>query len=161
MTVAKKPGIKALKDLRFITSVAGPIMIPEITRKHTRSIEKAREINQTDENVNLNYALALEADEQYLNAAKIYGSLIRSKTLKDTALFRSAMCWIKKRDDKFYNEALTNLTAYLNGNGNADKSLVYAWMGFIALLNSDFNQVNEYIGKSQVVIIKNNPCYIT
>lgn len=116
-----------------------------------KEYEKAREIIETNEDVNFNYALALEADEQYLNAGKVYSSVFKSTTLKDTALYRSAMCYIKRRDDKFYSDALKNLANYVNGNASADKSLVYAWMGFVALLNNDFNQVNEYISKSQEV----------
>lgn len=116
-----------------------------------KEYEKALEITQVNEDVNLNYAMALEADEQYLNAAKNYGLLFKSKTLRDTALYRSAMCYIKRRDDKFYDLAFKNLTDYVNGNGNADKSLVYAFIGFVTLLKNDFNLVNDYIGKSQAV----------
>lgn len=110
-----------------------------------KEFEKAIELNTTDEELIFDYAVALEKDRKFEDAAQQYARLSKSAVYKDTVCFRAAIVLTKTRDEANLSKATQLFNKYLILCGDSLKCEVYAWMAYCYLIGETPAVAGEFI----------------
>lgn len=116
--------------------------------KHAESLySEAIKINPNNKELKLWAGFNYEAGKDYEKAINEYAKVISESALRDTSVFRSAICLIKTEKPDNLKEAEKKLKNFENISELSYNELANMWLAYIMILRKDFNSAESYLQK--------------